>query len=192
MIESNSTRDSGMAVKALVYGWGTYLVVSWLTSLGIFYSDIALSSDLHRWLPVIARAEDYFIAQGQLDFLKKTAWIYEKDLVLLALMLIWGGLFCRFSLRMSFLGFFRVDNYKKSYLGLLMVLGAAYVISAAILGPDIEQSTRGVFSNKLYRFSVLFGAFHHTLLLPTLLPLVAVSISGFLEPLKAPTAALRH
>ncbi|AMB86714.1 hypothetical protein AWM79_15945 [Pseudomonas agarici] len=181
-----------MAVKALVYGWGTYLVVSWLSSLGIFYSDIILGSDLHRWLPVIARAEGYFIAQGQLDYLKKTAWIYEKDLLLLALMLAWGALFCRFSLRVSFLGFFRIANYKESYLELIMLLGVVYVIAAAILGPDLEQPTRGIFSNKLYRSSILFGAFHHTLLLPTLLPLLAVSIPGFLDPIDERTAVLRH
>lgn len=111
-----------MTVKALIYGWVSYLAVAWLSSLGIFYSDIALNSDLHRWLPVIARAQDYFIAQGQLDFLKRTAWIYEKDLVLLAIMLVWGALFCRFSLRLSAIGFLRVTNYRKNYLGLLLLL----------------------------------------------------------------------
>lgn len=174
-----------MAVKALLYGWVSYLLVAWLTSLGIFYSDVALSSDLHRWLPAIANAQDYFVAQGQLDFLKKTAWIYEKDLVLLAVMLIWGALVCRFSLRMSATGFFRMANYRRNYLGLLLLLGAVYWITTAILGPDFEQSTRGIFSNKLYRFSVLFGAFHNTLILPTLLPPMAVGMSGFLEPIEA-------
>lgn len=181
-----------MTVKALIYGWVSYLAVAWLSSLGIFYSDIALNGDLHRWLPVIARAQDYFIAQGQLDFLKRTAWIYEKDLVLLAIMLVWGALFCHFSLRVSAIGFLRMTNYRKNYLGLLLLLGALYGISTAILGPDLEQSTRGIFSNKLYRFSVVFGAFHNTLLLPTLLPLIAIALSGFLEPIKARERSLHH
>ncbi|WP_442112127.1 hypothetical protein [Pseudomonas sp. NUPR-001] len=177
-----------MAVKALVYGWASYLVIAWVTSLGIFYSDIALSSDLHQWLPVIARAQDYFVAHGQLDFLKKTAWIYEKDLVLLAIMLVWLTLVCRFSLRVSAIGFLRMANYRKNYLGLLLLFGAGIVITAAILGPDMERSTLGIFSNKLYRFSVLFGAFHNTLLLPTLVPLIAFGLSGFLEPIKERTS----
>lgn len=176
-----------MAAKALIYGWASYWVIAWLTSLGIFYSDIALTSDLHPWLPVIARAQDYFVAQGQLDFLKKTAWIYEKDFLLLTIMLVWGALFCRFALRLSAVGFLKMANYRKNYLGLFLLLGAVYVITTAILGPDLEQSTRGLFSNKLYRFSVLFGAFHNTLLLPTLLPLIAIGLSGFLEPIKART-----
>lgn len=179
-----------MAARTLIYGWASYLVIAWLTSLGIFYSDIALSSDLHRWLPVIARAQDYFVAQGQLDFLKKAAWIYEKDLLLLTIMLVWGALFCRFSLRVSAIGFLRIANYRKNYFGLLLLLGAGYGIATAILGPDLEQSSRGIFSNKLYRFSVLFGAFHNTLLLPTLPPLIAIGLSGFLEPMTA--RSLRH
>lgn len=177
-----------MAEKALVYGWASYLVIAWLTSLGIFYSDIALSSDLHQWLPVIACAKDYFIAHGQLDFLKKTAWIYEKDLVLLAIMLVWLALVCRFSLRVSAVGFLRMANYKENYLGLFLLLGAGFLITTVIVGPDLEQSTRRVFSNKLYHFSIMFGAFHSTLLLPTLVPLIAVGLSGFLEPIAKRTS----
>jgi len=173
-----------MALKALIYGWGTYVAVSWLTSFGIFYSNIALSSELHNWLPVIANAQDYFAAHGQLDFLKKTAWIYEKDLALLVCMLMWGAWVCRFSLRLSFAGFFRWANYKANYLSLFFLLLTLYAVVTAVLGPDVNQSTRGLFSNKLYRFSIIFGAFHHTLLLPTLLPLAAFGVSGFLEPIK--------
>lgn len=173
-----------MAIKALVYGWITYLVLSWLTSIGIFYSDIALNDEVHRWLPVIARAEDFFVAQGQMDFLKKAALIYEKDLMLLIFMLFFWALVCRFSLRLSFVGFLKVANYKKSYFGLVVLLMCIYGVVSSIVGPDLDQSVRSIFKNKLYSFNVVFGAFHYTLFFPTILPLVAVGVSGFLEPVK--------
>ncbi|XVN13924.1 hypothetical protein QZH47_21645 [Pseudomonas corrugata] len=71
-----------------------------------------------------------------MDFLKRTAWIYEKELMLLAIMLVWGP-FCRFSPRLSAIGFLRVTNYRKNYLGLLLLLWTLYGISMAILGPDL-------------------------------------------------------
>lgn len=170
-----------MAIKALLYGWVTCLVVSWLTSLGIFYSDIALGSELHRWLPVIARAEDYFVAHDQLDFLKKTAWIYEKDLALQAFMLVWLLLVCWFSLKVRFLGFFRLANYRHNSLALILFAVGIFMVADVVLGPDLEQSTRGLFGNRLYRFSVVLGAFHSTLVLFPLLPMMALGVGGFLD-----------
>ncbi len=99
------------------------MLVSWLTSLGIFYSDIALDSEPHRWLPVIARAEDYFVDHGRLDFLRKTAWFHEKYLALQAFMLVWLGLVCWFSSQVRFLGFFNMANYLVSFPRLPMLAG---------------------------------------------------------------------
>ncbi|KPA90345.1 hypothetical protein ACMGT0_20250 [Pseudomonas sp. RHF3.3-3] len=185
-------RNSGMGLKALLYGWITYWVISWLTSLGIFYSDIALDSDLHRWLPVIARAESYFVANGQLDFLKKAAWIYEKDFMLLTCMMVWVCLFCRFSLKGSFLTFFRVSSYRQSWISFAGLLVCAGLISTVIFGPDVGQSTRGIYENQLYRLSVFFGAMHSTLVLPPLVSAIAFSLGSFLDPIKDRTTALRH
>ncbi|QXI26080.1 hypothetical protein [Pseudomonas vanderleydeniana] len=181
-----------MAIKALLYGWATCLIVSWLTSLGIFYSDIALGSDLHRWLPVIARAEGYFVAHDQLDFLKKTAWIYEKDLALQAFMLVWLALFSWFSLKVRLHEFFKLGHYRHNYLALLLLLVCIFMVATVVLGPDIEPSTRGRWSNRLYEFSVIFGAFHSTLVLFPLMPMVAMGFAVLLDSSHERLAAWRR
>lgn len=188
--EEQQIRVARIAVRSLMVGWGVYVLLSWLSSLAIFYSDIALSSDLHRVLPIIARAEDYFVAHGQLDFLKKTAWIYEKDLALLAVMLVWLALTCRFGMRMSFVGFFRWSNYKGNYLGLASLAVFAWLFTNTFIGPDEIQSLRGVRVNKLYAFRVFGGAFHFTLLLPTLVPIATAAVVGFLEPIVDPKGGM--
>lgn len=172
-----------MTIKPLLYGWVVYLALAWLTSIGIFYSDIAIHNDLHRYLPIIERAEDFFVENKELSFLKKAAWIYEKDLILFMMMLLWGGVCFRYFLRMNFLGLLEVTRYKENAFGLLIVLACMYAILSNIFGSDYQGATRGLFSNKLYLFSTIFGAFNYTVTLPLLFPLIAFGVSGFLKPI---------
>ncbi|MGE8347591.1 hypothetical protein [Pseudomonas helleri] len=172
-----------MTIRPLLYGWIFYLALAWLTSIGIFYSDIAIHNDLHRFLPVIERAEAYFVENNELPFLKKTAWIYEKDLALFVMMLLWGGICSRYFLKVNFVGVLEFARYKENALGIIMVLACVFAILSNIFGPGYEDSTRGLFSNKLYLFSTIFGAFNYTVTLPLLFPLIAFGISGFFSPI---------
>ncbi|WP_295485198.1 hypothetical protein [uncultured Pseudomonas sp.] len=175
-----------MTIKTLLRVWGAYVVLSWVTSLGLFYSGIGVGSDLHRWLPVIAGAEDFFTAQGQLDFLKKTAVIYEKDVVFLIAMLTYMIVVFRYSMGMVPSGFRKLKNYKDNYLGLFAIVLFGYVFYTCIMGPDPTQSMKGIYYNQVYRLSVFLGAFYYTLMLPMLVPLAAAAVAGFLEPVKRP------
>ncbi|MEE1925313.1 hypothetical protein V0R50_26390 [Pseudomonas sp. 148P] len=176
-------KKARIATRALLVGWLISIPFSWLTSLALFYSDLPLSSDLHRWLPIIARAEAYFIAHDQLDFLKRAAWIYEKDLALFAIMLLWLALTCRFVLKESFIGFLRWRNYRRHYPYLLFLLAVAAVVTMMVVGPAPGDTGFRLF-NRLYSFSVYSGACHTSQLLPFLPSLVAIGIAPFLEPVE--------
>ncbi|MFT0868408.1 hypothetical protein [Pseudomonas sp. CAM1A] len=170
-----------MNVKKYLCIWVGYVLFSWSSSVAIVWSGIAEQGELLRTLPVIAKAEVFFNEQGRMDFLKTTAWIYEKDFLLLLGMLGWLCFVYSRHFGMRFSAFFSVRHYRQNYPALLILLVCLWHVLSELWGPTVGAVPQGLFGNRLYGMSIPFGMLYQTMLLPAVFVLIALSLQGFLD-----------